>query len=246
MSIDSMPHVSPVSPSGMPVGVPDLQAGDRLTRAEFERRYEAMPENVKAELIEGVVYIMSSPVSFGNHGSPHAKVMTWMGVYASQTAGTDAGDNSTVRLDEDNEPQPDGLLRIVDACGGQSRIVEKGYLEGSAELMAEISSSSASYDLHDKRNAYRRNKVLEYLVWRVRDRAIDWFVWREGRYERLAPDANGWYKSEVFPGLWLDPAALLAGDMGRVLQVLQQGLASPEHSAFVSKLEAARGQSKQV
>jgi Uma2 family endonuclease len=183
---------------------------------------------------------MSSPVSIEWHGSPHAKVMTWMGTYASQTPGTDSADNSTVRLDEDNEPQPDGLLRILEAYGGQSRIVEKGYLEGSAELMAEISSSSASYDLHDKRNAYRRNKVLEYVVWRVRDRAIDWFAWREGRYERLSPDANGWYKSEVFPGLWLDAVAMLEINMAQVLRVLQQGLASPEHAAFVAKLEAAR------
>jgi Uma2 family endonuclease len=215
----------------MPVGVPDLQAGDRLTRAEFERRYEAVPHDTKAELIEGVVYIMPSPVSAAWHGSPHFKIITWM-------------DNSTVRLDEDNEPQPDGFLRIDEACGGQSWIGERGYLEGAAELMAEISASSASYDLHDKRNAYRRNKVLEYLVWRVRDRAIDWFVWREGRYERLSPDANGWYKSEVFPGLWLDPTALLEGDMSKVLQVLQQGLASPEHATFAAKLDAARGQSR--
>jgi Uma2 family endonuclease len=241
MSIDSLPHVSPAA---TPVWVPDLQAGDRLTRAEFERRYEAMPEHLKAELIEGVVYLMFSPFSTEWHGSPHAKVITWMGVYASRTKGTEVADNSTVRLDEDNEPQPDGFLRIEEGCGGQSRIGDKGYLEGAAELMAEISASSASYDLHDKRNAYRRNKVREYVVWRVLDQAIDWFVWREGRYEHLPPDANGWYKSEVFPGLWLDPQAMLAGDMAKVLKVLEQGLASPEHAAFVARLDAARAQSK--
>lgn len=237
MSIDFVPETLPAV-AAWPVKVPFLQPGDRLTRAEFERRYEAMPD-INAELIEGVVYV-SSPVSFEDHASPHANLIGWMIVYSSHTPGTGVGDNATVRLDEDNVPQPDGLLRIAEACGGRSRLVEKGYLEGSPELIAEVSASTASYDLHDKFNAYRRNKVPEYLVWRVWDQAIDWFIWREGRYERRQPDAQGWLKSEVFPGLWLDAAALLAGDMRRVLEVLQQGTASSEHAAFAAQLEAKR------
>lgn len=237
MSIDFVPEASPtVSP--WPARVPCLQLGDRLTRAEFKRRYEAMPD-INAELIEGVVYV-SSLVSLEAHGSPRAKLIGWMVFYSSQTQGTDVGDNATVQLDEDNVPQPDGLLRISEPCGGRSRLAEKGYLEGPPELIAEVSASTASYDLHDKLNAYRRNKVPEYLVWRVWDRAIDWFIWREGRYERMQPDSRGWLKSEVFSGLWLDPAALLAGDMRRVLEVLQQGTASPEHVAFAAQLEAKR------
>jgi Uma2 family endonuclease len=204
------------------------------------RRYEAMPELEHAELIEGVVYIMTSPVRHRDHGEPHSRFMTWVGVYSSYTPGTQTGDNSTTELDDDNVPQPDGLLRIEEDCGGRSRIDERGYLEGSPELIGEISATTASYDLHDKLNAFRRNRVLEYVVWRVVDREIDWFCWQDGSYERMAPEAGGVYKSRVFPGLWLDAAALLSGDMPQVLQVLQQGLASAEHAEFVARLAAAK------
>jgi Uma2 family endonuclease len=146
------------------------------------------------------------------------------------------GDNSTVRLDLDNEPQPDVLLFINPVCGGQVRISADGYIEGAPELVAEVASSSASYDLHAKLHVYRRNGMREYIVWRVLDREIDWFVLRAGQYERLLLDATGLYHSEVFPGLWLDPAALLRGDLAAVLAVVQRGLASPEHAAFSTRL----------
>jgi Uma2 family endonuclease len=216
---------------------PPLEAGDHLSRAEFERRYTAMPNVKKAELIEGVVY-MPSPVSREKHATPHFQLITWLGAYQARTPGVDGGDNSTVRLDLDNEPQPDADLRIPAEAGGQSHIDEDDYVAGAPELAAEIAATSASYDLHDKLNAFRRNGVREYIVWRTLDAAIDWFVLIEGRYERLPLDDH-LYKSRVFPGLWLDPKALLAGDMGQVLAALERGIASPEHEAFVQRLKAA-------
>ncbi len=217
----------------------ELCAGDRLTAAEFERRYSAMPAVKKAELIEGVVY-MPSPVSHQNHGRPHSMLMAWLGHYWAATPGVDVGDNATVRLDLENEPQPDALLRILPNCGGQSRD-EDSYIAAAPELIAEVAASSASYDLHDKLRAYQRNGVCEYLVWRVWDSAVDWFALGEGRFELLPLDAAGRYKSRVFPGLWLDPAALLRGDLARTIAVLQEGIAAPEHAAFVAKLQAATG-----
>jgi Uma2 family endonuclease len=194
-----------------------------------------MPEHVKAELIEGVVYIMPSPVSMKGHGKPHFNLVTWLGVYTSQTPGVEGGDNSTVRLDLDNEPQPDALLRILPEAGGQSK-TDDGYVEGAPELAAEVAASSASYDLHDKLNAYRRNGVREYIVWRVLDRALDWFVLREGRYVWLEPTEGRIYRSEDFPGLWLDSAAMIEGNLTRVLEVVQQGIASKDHEEFVERL----------
>jgi Uma2 family endonuclease len=122
---------------------------------------------------------------------------------------------------------------LVEECGGQARLVD-GYVTGAPELVLEIAASSASYDLHEKLNAYRRNGVREYVIWRVWDEAIDWLVLRQGRYEPLAP-VDGVYRSEVFPGLWLDAAAVLRSDLARVLEVLQQGLAGQEHADFVRK-----------
>ena len=225
----------PVAPS-VAATPPRLENGDRLTRSEFERRYAAMPEVKKAELIEGVVH-MPSPVNQRKHGGPHTDIVTWLGTYRSSTPGVDTGDNATVRLDLDNEPQPDALLMIDHDRGGQARIDDTGYIAGAPELIAEVSGSSASYDLHDKLNAYRRNGVREYVVWRVLDEEIDWFVLREGNYVRQALDDSGVYRSEVFPGLWLDPTALVRRDLARVLDLLQEGLASPEHAELVTRLQ---------
>jgi Uma2 family endonuclease len=215
--------------------LPPLESGDRLTRAEFERRYHLMPQNVKAELIEGVVY-MASPVRYTSHSRPHGVVITWLGLYSAATPGVQVGDSATVRLDIDNEVQPDALLRIDEARGGHSRISSDDYLEGAPELIVEIAASSAAYDLHDKLQVYRRNGVEVYVVWTIYPRQVAWFRLREGSYAPLLPGTDGIIRSEVFPGLRLAVAALLAGDLPAVLGVLQAGLESDEHAAFVARL----------
>ena len=212
-----------------------LDSGDHLSRAEFERRYMAMPDLKKAELIEGVVYV-ASPVRIRQHANPHGKIITWLGVYEAATPGVMLGDNPTVRLDFDNEPQPDALLRINEDQGGQSQISDDDYIEGAPELIVEIAASSASYDLHDKLRAYRRNGVREYLVWLTQEKAFHWYVLRAGEYVQQAPDELGILYSQVFPGLQLAVEALLTGDMQRVLAVLQKGIVSETHRAFVQKL----------
>ncbi len=222
----SIPAISP------PLILPILENGDRLTRSEFERRYLAMPENQKAELIEGMVY-MASPLRITQHGEPHANLIVWLGVYKSFTPNLQLGDNCTVRLDLDNEPQPDALLRIE--RGGRSSISAEGYVEGAPEFIAEIAASTVSIDLHQKLNVYRRNQVQEYLVWRVYDQQVDWFYLKDGEYIRLEPNTRGIICSQNFPGLWLDQSALLSGDLAKVLNVVQQGLASAEHQDFVKK-----------
>jgi len=225
-------------PAPPPEPAPELVAGDRLARAEFERRYAATPGLAKAELIEGVVYV-PSPVRADAHGRPHTALIGWLFRYEVATPGAAVYTDATVRLDLDNEPRPDVAAALPAAAGGRSRVAADGYLEGAPELVAEVAASTASYDLHDKKRAYRRNGVREYLVWRTEDRALDWFVLRGGRYARLAPGPDGLLRSEAFPGLWLDPAALLAGDGARVLAALEEGLASSEHSAFAARLRAA-------
>lgn len=220
--------------------VPPLENGDRLTRDEFERRYRAMPRVKKAELIEGEVY-MGSPVSMEYHGAPHLDVGAWVAVYRASTPGTGAGDNSTVRLDDDNEPQPDVCLFVRPEYGGRVTIDDDGYLTGAPELIVEVSASRVSIDLGKRLHVYRRNQVLEYLVWRVYDEVVDWFVFRAGEFVTLAPDpADGLLKSETFPGLWLDPASLVRRDLAAVLAALARGIASPEHAAFVATLAARR------
>lgn len=215
--------------------IPPLENGDRLTRAEFERRYEAMPEDVKAELIEGVVY-MASPVRITNHAKPRGRIMGWLFNYCAATEGVDFADNSTVRLDVDNEPQPDAVLYIEEKFGGNSYISEDDYLAGSPELVVEIASSAVSYDTTEKKKIYRRNAVQEYIIWRVYDREIDWFAWENGEYVSLQPDQNGVIESRFFGGLRLNVKAMLADDLQKVLTDLQKGLQSKNHREFVKNL----------
>jgi len=217
------------------VSIPPLENGDRLTRIEFERRYQQTPDKTKAELIEGVVYV-ASPVRANRHGKPHAQLVGWLLVYKSETPGAYLADNTTVRLDADNEPQPDALLRIEPEVGGNSRITADDYIEGAPELIVEVAASSASYDLNDKLNAYRRNGVQEYIVWQSYENRIDWFRLEEGRYVSLEPDEVGIIRSNVFPGLWLAVNALREGNLAEVLAVLQQGIQTAEHQEYVQRL----------
>ncbi|NEQ60326.1 MAG: Uma2 family endonuclease [Moorea sp. SIO4A1] len=215
--------------------IPVLENGYLLSRGEFERRYQAMPHLKKAELIEGIVY-MGSPLRFESQAEPHANLLVWLGNYKIATPGVRLGDNPTVRLDLDNEPQPDVVLLIDSNCGGQSRLDDDGYIEGAPELVAEIAASTASIDLRDKKRVYRRNGVKEYLVWQVIDQRFDWFSWQEGDYVSLVADQEGIIRSQVFPGLWLAVSALLAEDMVKVMATLQAGLASKEHQEFLQQL----------
>lgn len=215
-------------------GAPLLENGDRLTRCEFERRYAARPDLKKAQLIEGIVY-MPSPVSMA-HAEPHATVQTVLLVYAASTPGVRGADNATVRLDLDNEPQPDVVLLIGADAGGRCRVSDDNYLEGAPELVVEVAASSASIDLHAKLRAYRRNGVQEYIVWRTHEQRIDWFELVDGEYRPLAADDAGVLQSRVFPGLRLAAGALLKGDLAGALAEVQKGVGTPQHQAFVARL----------
>ena len=208
---------------------PPLENGDRLSYREFERRYAAMPQHQKAELVEGVVY-MASPLRFTTHAKPHADLMGLLWTYKMATPPTEIGIEPTVRLDSDNEFQPDGVLLIP---GGSSQLSQDGYIQGSPELVVEIAASSAAIDLGDKKRVYRRNGVQEYLVWQIFDEKLDWFYLEEGVYQSLTPDNEGILRSRVFPGLWLHRPQLLQNNLAAVLNTLQAGLQSGEHEAFV-------------
>lgn len=224
------------SPTAASVPVPPLENGDRLTREEFERRYCAMPHLKKAELIEGIVY-MPSPVRLNKHGKPHTVLSGWLTYYISRTPGLDLfGDNSTVRLDEDNEPQPDLLLLLPPHAGGAAKVDDDDYVSGPPDWVCEVSASTVSIDLHAKMNAYRRNGVREYLTWRTGDGAVDWFALRGGRYEPIPPAADGTLRSKRFPGLWLNPAALITADLPRLFAAIDRGATTAEHAEFVGRL----------
>lgn len=230
--VDSSPQQQTVASQAQ---IPPLESGDRLTRHEFERRYNAMPHLKKAELIEGVVYVPAA-LRFRSHGQPHGDLITWLGVYKTFTPNTALGDNPTVRLDLDNDPQPDAVLLIEASAGGQARLSEDDYVEGAPELVAEVAASSASIDLGDKKRAYRRNGVQEYIVWQVFEHKLDWFCLQAGDYVSLQSDEQGIIRSQIFPGLWLAVLALLNGEMKQVLAVLQWGINSEAHQRFVEEL----------
>jgi hypothetical protein len=218
--------------------VPPLVPGDVLSVAEFLRRWEAMPHIKFAELIRGVVY-MPSPLSL-DHGDEDGYVATWLGVYAVSTPGCRLSNNATWLMGEElGAPQPDTSLRILPEYGGQSR-KEGRYAAGAPELLVEVCVSSTDYDLGPKRGVYQEAGVQEYLAVLVRDHEVRWHRLVGGHFELVPQPADGVYRSAVFPGLWLDAPALLGDDMPKVMAVLNQGIASPEHAAFVQQLAARR------
>jgi Uma2 family endonuclease len=234
----SVPRTKPSLPDGQGA-IPPLRDGDRLTRDEFERRYDAMPNLRKAELIEGVVHV-PSPVRQRHHSAPHFCLNGWLFNYQARTPGVEGGVNPSVRLDLGNMPQPDCLLFVSPEFGGHAKVDEDDYVSGSPDFVAEVAASTAHYDRTGKLEVYRKHGVREYLVWRVNDQEIDWFVLREGRYEKLSPDQDGILRSTIFPGLWLDPTAPLSDDRDTLLEVLERGLNSPDHAAFTAQLRARR------
>ena len=219
--------------------LPRLENGEHLDQKTFHARYAAMPKMMKAELIGGRVYIVASPLH-PLHGVHHSRLMGWLEVYLANTPGTNVFDNTSAVLGDDSEPQPDGCLFIRTECGGQTRFDADGWLIGTPELIVEVASSSESYDLHEKRDDYERYGVREYVVYAARQQRVYWWVRRGDRYEELTPGPDGIFRSETFPGLWLDAAALVQADAAKMHEMLRQGLARPEHANFVAKLEAAR------
>lgn len=205
-----------------------LFPGDHLDRATFHARYERMPQGAKWELVRGTVYM--SPL-YLVHGKAHSEVVTWLTLYKAATPGVEVADNATVLLTDDGEPQPDACLIIPPERGGQTR-VEDDCLAGAPELVVEVAYSSEAYDLHAKKQDYERAGVREYVVVMLREKRLAWFVRRGEQFEELVPGADGLYRSQVFPGLWLDPAALLRGDTSAVRMALEKGLATAEHAAF--------------
>jgi Uma2 family endonuclease len=221
--------------------IPLLQAGDHLSRAEFEHRYASMPTIKKAELIEGVV-CMPSPVHYLQHSRPHGTAMAWLVNYALATPGTAWADNASLRLDYENEVQPDAILFIDADHGGTCRVSADDFLQGPPELVVEVSGSTVSFDMNTKLRVYRRNGVPEYLVLLAQEERAVWHVLTEGEYRVMEPDEQGILRSQVFPGLRLHPEYFWASDLAGLMMVLNQGLASQEHDVFVAAL-AAGGQS---
>jgi Uma2 family endonuclease len=232
----SQSSVVPMGGSTTGRGIPPLVAGDHLSRAEFERRYEAMPHVKKAELVEGVVY-MPSPVSV-HHGRPHAIVMGWLLTYVAATPGTELLDNTSLRIEARSELQPDAMLLLDEARGGACRVEKDGFMAGSPEFVVEVAASSAAYDMHSKLRVYQRNGVQEYLALLTYEQHAIWHILAVGKYAPMRLGDDGVLRSQVFPGLWLDPQKLWSNDVSGLLTVLREGVRSSEHAEFVARLNS--------
>ncbi len=228
--------MSTVDRPGIQAPLP-LVDGERMTHAEFRRRDALLPEGKWAELIGGIVHMV-----FGahfEHATSDSALGAWLYVYTQSTPGVLSATNLSTVLGDDTEVQPDQQLLIPEALGGRSRLVG-GKVIGPPELVVEVSQSTRSKDLGPKKAQYEKAGVAEYLFIGLGPDEARWFALADGRYEAIAPEADGSLRSRAFPGLWLDPKALLAGDGAAMFAALGRGLASPEHARFVAEL-AGRG-----
>lgn len=221
-----------------PVGLPptELHNGDRLTQKEFHELYRRAPKHFKAELIGGSVYV-ASPVK-ANHADNQLPAGTLLVLYEAATPGVRASDNASLILDDESEPQPDLHLRLLHEYGGRCTVSSDGYVTGPPELVCEVSDSTRSVDLNARRATYASAGVQEYLVINLRENKVHWFDLKAS--QELTADPDGIIRVKVFPGLWIDPAAVVARDLRGLLATLDRGLASPEHAAFVAQLAATQ------
>jgi hypothetical protein len=243
--------------NGKPEAIPPLRDGDRMDADEFLRRYAADPVVYSAELLQGVVHItrwreikdgkeiIVPPISAGGHAQPDNHVQGIFFVYAAHTPGVESlSPVTTILPSKTTGLEPDAMLRVLHTHGGGSTIGADNFIHGTPDLLAEISCASGARDFGKKFDAYQADGVPEYLVWRTAEQEVHWFALKRKKYVALKPHADGTLRSDVFPGLWLDAPALLAGDMAKVLGTLQQGIASPEHAAFVAKLQKTAAKKK--
>ncbi len=201
---------------------PPLESGDVLDGDEYWRRYCHLPDKVKAERINRKVYLMMTSLRAVQHGNPHALLSGWLFTYAMQDPALVLSDNATIRLNADNDPQPDLCLLRVE---GQAQFDDEGYIVGPPEMIVEIAGSSASYDFGEKRDVYEAAGVGEYLVFETIEGRLEWWRSVDGRFTAIQSE-NGIYKSSLFPGLWLDIDALRSGDASRMIQTLRHGMES--------------------
>jgi Uma2 family endonuclease len=213
-----------------------FENGDHMDQKTFHRLYMQTPEGFKAELVGGIVYV-ASPTSF-RHGRPHLRIVHWLATYLDDTPGVEGFDNTTNVLGEESEPQPDAGMFLTPECGGRVTEDADGILSGPPDLVVEVANTSVSLDLHAKKRDYEAAGVREYLVVRVKSKDAVWFGRGRKGFAELKPGPDGVLRSKVFPGLWLDPAAVFDRSSRRLLDVLRRGLASPEHATFAAKLEA--------
>ena len=214
-----------------------LVEGQHLDQPTFHFLYEATPPGTRAELINGVVY-MPSPVGDA-HSAAHVPVIVWLDYYAEKTPGVRVHDNATTILGRKSEPQPDGLLRILPESGGRTW-GEHGFIHGAPELVVEVSKATRYVDFGPKKADYEQAGVLEYVVHAIDPDEIFWFAQDQGALVQRPIGGDGLYHSTAFPGLWLDPQALVKGDRRRLREVIDLGCAAPEHAEFVTRLAAAR------
>lgn len=214
---------------------PVLRDGDAMDQPVFHALYEASPPDLRAELIGGIVRIMPSPVT-DDHSVIHAHLVVWLGVFSGTTIALRAQATPSLVLGSRSEPEPDACLRLRQEYGGISRVAGR-YVNGAPELVAEVSLSSAAYDLGAKKRDYERAGVQEYVVVLIDDQEVRWFALEDGRYAQLVHDTEDILKSRRFPGLWLDPQALLAHDLRQVQAALARGVQTTEHQAWVRSVE---------
>ena len=217
-----------------PINRLELHSGDRMSRDEFHRIYQEMPEDFEAELIGGIVYV-ASPLK-RRHGTNHLPLGSLFFAYEGHTPGIESGDNTTILLGDDGEPQPDLFLRILPEYGGRSQTTDDDFVAGPPELIAEIAHSSRSIDLHAKHDDYARYGVQEYLVVCLQEGTLRWFDLQADH--ELSPDSDGILRMKTFPGLWIHGDSLLSKNYARLMATLEQGLATPEHAEFVKQLAA--------
>ena len=193
-----------------------------------------MPEDTRAELIGEIVRLGARRTAA--QGETSAEALAWLGCYEAATPGVQGLGRVTILLSNYSELEPNACLLLPPSCGGRTW-EEDGYLAGPPEFVVDVAGHDEGYYLNEKCHDYEQAQVREYVVAIVgQNPRVVWFHHTGRGFEELSVSACGEFRSQVFPGLWLDPVALLQLDTGGVQAALERGLASPKQAEFVQSL----------
>ena len=200
-----------------------------------------MPDSLKAELIEGTVYLMSPPVS-NEHSEPHFDLIFWLGLYCFASVGVAGADNGILRstwtMSRSLMHFFESSLNLADSRARAPTTTLRDARTGCGNRREQCKLRPSRKT--ERLSPQRSSRIRCLACVRQGNRLVHFC---DGTYEHLEPGADGVLRSRVFPGLALDATAFLNGDMARVNTVMQESLKSPEHAAFVERLKAMRSPS---
>jgi Uma2 family endonuclease len=197
---------------------PSIQEANASGLVTFEKFYEIVEENVKADLLDGKI-IRDSP-AIPRHSHVVTRLGRLIGDFAEKfDIGEVFGATASVRLSKYQGPEPD----VFFIRKSRLRIMGEKYIDGPPDLCVEvISKSSRKIDRGRKFVLYAEHGVKEYWIVDPLRNTVEFYENHDGAWVEIKPDERGRLHSKVLPGFWFNPKWLSKDLLPPVSEMLQE------------------------